>query len=397
MPGAAKAQAARRRLVIIDGIVVVALCLTTEALVWTGAGPGDPIAGPRWLTAWLPLLTAMPLLWRRRRPVAVCAAVFGGFVLQALISGHSAEGLEAVVAMGMAAYSVAAFGLRRDAFVGLAIIVFAYGTWTFEDANVRSGRGSEGWAGAFFALYLFAVWLIGAAVQARRESKAAAARAAAVEETAARAVAEERNRIARELHDIVSHNLSVVIVQAAGSRAVRNRDPDEVAATLEKIETSGREALGEMRRLLGVLRADAHDGAGADLAPTPNVDQLDALASTVRASGVAVDLRVDGAAEKLPPALGLSVYRIVQEALTNVLKHAGPDAHARVVVRRAGEDVFVEVHDDGRGLTTDPGLGHGLQGMRERVTLLGGDLTAGARREGGFAVLARLPAAEVPS
>jgi signal transduction histidine kinase len=394
MSGVSAGGIGKRWPLVADGVVVVVLSAAIESIVWTGAGPGDPIPGPRWLTALLPLLTAVPLLWRRHRPLLVCALVVAGYLAQALISGHAVEGLHAVVALGLVAYSVAAFSRRRRALIGLGVVIGGYGLWTAQDPNTRSLRAGELWAAAFFAIYLLAAWLVGAVLQARRESQAAAARAAAVEAAANQAVSDERNRIARELHDIVSHNLSVVILQAAGSRAAPDRSPAEVAASLEKIESSGREALGEMRRLLGVLRADTNDHGEATLTPAPGVAQLGTLADTVRSAGVDVDLTIDSTAWSLPPALGLSVYRIVQEALTNVLKHAGPAAHARVVVTRHARNVVVEVTDNGRGLTADPGLGHGLRGMRERVSLLGGELTAGSRSDGGFAVLATLPAPE---
>lgn len=227
-------------------------------------------------------------------------------------------------------------------------------------------------------------------LQARRESAVAAVRATAVEREAERAVAEERSRIARDLHDIVSHNLSVVVVQAAGARAQAARSGVDTETTLEKIEASGRNALTEMRRLLGVLRADDEpNGSSAQMAPAPGIGDLDALAHSVRQAGVGVSLTVDTA--DVAPVLDISAYRIVQEALTNVLKHAGPGAHADVTIREVDHQLDITVIDDGRGPSTNPGLGHGLRGMRERVSLLGGELIAGGRPDGGFAVAARLP------
>jgi signal transduction histidine kinase len=203
-------------------------------------------------------------------------------------------------------------------------------------------------------------------------------------------VDEERSRIARELHDIVSHNLSVVVLQAAGGRAHAGAGAAD-PSTLEKIERSGREALVEMRRLLGVLRRDEDDDAAPpSLAPSPGMRDLPELAARLRGAGLAVEL--DVAELTLPPALELSAYRIVQEALTNVLKHAGASG-AAVRLAHRGEAVEIEVADDGRGCTGPGTGGHGLVGMRERALLYGGSFSAGPQAGGGFAVRVRLPAA----
>jgi signal transduction histidine kinase len=225
----------------------------------------------------------------------------------------------------------------------------------------------------------------------RREAAALSARASALEREAEIATTEERARVARDLHDIVSHNLSVVVVQAAGARAqAETREID--AGTLEKIERSGREALAEMRRLLGVMREEAGADAAA-LQPNPGLAELPALADGLRGVGVEVELEVGVPSDSVPPAIDLSAYRIIQEALTNTLKHAGRDAHARVVVRRDGDVLLVEVADDGGTEPVDATLngGHGLVGMRERALLLGGEFEAGPRPGRGFAVTARLP------
>jgi signal transduction histidine kinase len=209
-------------------------------------------------------------------------------------------------------------------------------------------------------------------------------RAAALEHEALSAVSDERARMARELHDIVSHNLSVVVVQAAGARASGSD-----SAALEKIERSGREALVEMRRLLGVLREEDH---APDAMPQPGLAQLGQLAANVRAAGLPVALTVNGDVAGLPAAVELSVYRIVQEALTNALKHAG-SAAVQVVVDGAADAIEISVIDDGVGALHNGSVpsGHGLIGMRERVALFGGDLRAGPAGEGGFEVVARLP------
>jgi signal transduction histidine kinase len=235
------------------------------------------------------------------------------------------------------------------------------------------------------ALQLAAFWLAGVFVHARRHAAALAVHGVALQRQAEQATAAERARIARELHDIVAHHLSVIVLQAAGARA----SGKPAGPSLEKIENSARQALGETRRLLGVLR-DPDEEAG--LAPQPGVGDLDALAASVRAAGLPVHLVISGHNAELPATVDVSVYRIVQEALTNVLKHAGP-ARADVTIDCAEEAVTIEITDDG---TTRPGQqtpvsGHGLAGMRERAAVFGGELSAGPRPGGGYAVRALLP------
>ena len=218
-----------------------------------------------------------------------------------------------------------------------------------------------------------------------RRGAALAAQSAVLQRQAEHAAAAERARIARELHDIVAHHLSVIVLQAAGARA----SGKPAGATLEKIENSARQALGETRRLLGVLH-DPDKETG--LAPQPGIGELGALAASVRAAGLPVNLVISGDPAPLPATVEVSVYRIVQEALTNVLKHAGP-ARADVTIGCAQETVTIEVTDDGTAAPAPlpTAGGHGLAGMRERAAVFGGELRAGPRPGGGFAVLARLP------
>ncbi|HYZ29551.1 MAG TPA: histidine kinase [Thermoleophilaceae bacterium] len=377
---------------VLDIALVAFITVTTVAHVYDDSDPSTYIAGPRWLTLPLPVLIALPLPWRRTRPLLVCALVLGGILAQSVVSGHSPEGFQFVLIWVIVPYSVAAYTDRRWALIGLAIVLTAFAVYALENDDITSGRAGDVWAGAFFLILAVGAWLAGVVVRGRGETAALTARAAALEREAEIASAEERSRVARDLHDIVSHNLSVVVVQAAGARAraeTREVDP----GTLEKIERSGREALVEMRRLLGVMRED-HGADKAALQPNPGLGELPALADRVRGAGVAVDLRVETGSNGVPPAIDLSAYRIVQEALTNTLKHAGVDARARVVVKREGEALLVEVADDGGVGTGDAmpdGGGHGLVGMHERALLLGGQLEAGPRPGGGFIVTARLP------
>ena len=207
------------------------------------------------------------------------------------------------------------------------------------------------------------------------------------EQKARLAVAEERVRIARELHDIVAHAISVVVVQAQAGQRVLQGEQASAREALGSIETTGRQALVEMRRLLGIVRRE--DGE-LPLAPRPSLAQLAVLAESVREAGLPVELRVEGDPKPLPPGVDLSAYRIVQEALTNALKHAGP-ASAQVVVRYRQSEVELEIADDGRGRADGSEGGHGLVGIRERAALVGGNVECETNGGGGYTVRARLP------
>ena len=242
-----------------------------------------------------------------------------------------------------------------------------------------------------------AIFLTRGAVRGRELlAEAHAARAVSLEHEqelrAQAAVADERARIARELHDLVAHNVSVMVVQAGAERHALGDEQASTREALASIEQAGRQALGEARRLLGMLR---RDGDGEELEPQPGVEQIDVLVEQVERAGLPVALAIEGEPVALPAGLDLCAYRIVQEALTNALKHAGP-AHAEVLLRYAPRSLDVEVCDDGRGPAragSGNGAGHGLIGMRERVALYGGRLQAGRARGGGFEIHARLPLA----
>jgi signal transduction histidine kinase len=200
------------------------------------------------------------------------------------------------------------------------------------------------------------------------------------------AVAVERGRIARELHDVIAHNVSMMVVQAGAAARILEGDQPDVRTALSAIEGGGRETVDEMRRLIGVVRSDD----GLALTPQPTLADLEQLVEKVREAGLRAELRIEGERQPLPPGIDLSAYRIVQEALTNTLKHAGP-ARAVVTVRYATGAVEVEVVDDGDGSGDGSGTGNGLIGMRERVSLWGGELDAGRVGGGGWSVRARLP------
>jgi signal transduction histidine kinase len=239
----------------------------------------------------------------------------------------------------------------------------------------------------FFAFWVGGPFLAGMAMRVRRERERLLARER--DERARLAVADERARIARELHDVVAHAISVIVLQARGARASLVVDRDEAREAVDAIERTASQALAEMRRLLAVLRMDDD----ATLAPQASLDQLDALAGEVRGAGLPVDVRVEGRPRPLAPGLDASAYRIAQEALTNALKHAGR-ARATVVVRYGPDAVELEVADDGAGAANGGDGGHGLIGMRERAALFGGTVAAGPRAGGGFVVRARLPTGE---
>jgi signal transduction histidine kinase len=369
----------------LDLTIVATVLVIGELNVWRF----DSVAGPRWLTTALTLLLALPLAFRRSAPLLSCSLVVAAIVIQAVVSGNSAEGFQLILASGVAAYSVAAYSDRRGALVGLCLFVVGYAVYAGEDHNIQSGRTGELWAGAFFGAGLLAAWLTGIFVHSSRERAAFAARMSMHEQATADAVADERSRLARELHDIVSHNLSVVVAQAGGARAQGAGASDPA---LEKIEQSSRDALVEMRRLLGVLRASDD---GISLSPQPGLAQVSSLAETVRAAGLPVQLEFECDQEEIPPGLQLSVYRIVQEALTNALKHANA-GQARVRISQTTESLTVEVADDGVGAAATAhanSQGYGLIGMRERVDHFGGTLHTGPQPNGGFAVTATLPLA----
>jgi signal transduction histidine kinase len=236
----------------------------------------------------------------------------------------------------------------------------------------------------FFSLLFGAPWAAGRAVRQRRLND----RDLELEKgRAAAAIVEERARIARELHDVVAHSISVMVVQARGGRRVLESEPADARDAFAVIESTGQQALDEMRRLVGMLRSGDET---LPLAPQPSVTQLGTLVELVRAAGLPVQLTVEGEPRDLPPGVDLSAYRIVQEALTNALKHAGP-ARARVVLRYRADDLELEISDDGPGTGDDSSSGYGLVGMRERVSVYGGELQAGRRPEGGYALRVRLP------
>lgn len=327
---------------------------------------------------------------RSRWPLQVLATC-----LVATVTFTAIEYSEAGLPIGcmIALYTVAALTPRRQSILATAAVAAA-----IIGLSAIGAQGLDA-GGAASNLTTFGMaYALGRYVQIRRaylselELRARAQKSERRRE-AEQAVAEERLRIARELHDVVAHAMSVVAVQSGVAAHVIRRDPAQAEEMLATINGMSREALAEMRRLLGVLRAGS-DGCDAELAPAPSLADLPSLLATVEGTGVSADLRVEGQAPLLSPGLDLAAFRVVQEALTNVVRHAGP-AHVEVVVRYRIATMELSIEDDGRGAASSaadaPGGGHGITGMRERVELYGGDFASGSRPGGGFAVSATFP------
>src|SRR5215208_6566074 len=331
---------------------------------------------------------AVPLLARRRAPLLTLVLVIA-FGYAGYATGPDEGGaLQGWIALNIALYSVAAHCERRRAIAGAATV--AAFLLMFQVPMLVEGVALADLAGEW--LFVGGVWLLGRWVRQRRArtedlERHAAELTADRDALAREAVADERARIAREMHDAVAHGVSPMVLQAGAAEQVLATSPEQARESLATIQDTGREAIVELHRMLGLLRDPA---AGAALAPQPGVGRLDALLEQVRAAGLPVELTVEGEPRRLPPGIDRSVYRIVQEGLTNALKYAGP-AHATVRLRYGDLAVELEVVDDGRDTTGAGQGGFGLLGMRERAALYGGVLAAEARPGGGYALRARLP------
>ena len=343
------------------------------------------------------ILQTLPIALRRRSPMRILILTGSAITLYSLLGYLGANGMgdsNGAYGVVVAFYTVAAHEPRRRATVAAAMtaacVLISFAAYAAFDSIT-------GWTANLSVTYLSfgLAWLIGDNLRVRRAyTRQLEDRAAELEhereEKAAQAVTEERARIARELHDVVAHYVSVMVVQAAAARRVADKDPDAARGALQAVEMAGRTALAEMRRMLEVLRAD-DPGMG----PQPGLGEIERLIQQVRDAGLPVELSIEGSVCCLPAGMDLAAYRIVQEALTNTVKHGGR-ATARVAVRYTPDTLEIEVVDDGRGaaaplLTVADGGGHGLIGMNERVALFGGVLEAGPVLTGGYRVLARMP------
>jgi len=356
---------------------LVALAVLAQIEAWV-----DPSQAPRAVTVPATLLWSVPLLFRRRFPLGAPLTVFGVLGAEAIAAGDAVTSSQVNAVALLAAFGV--LGAHRE--LRLALVGAAVGYAVLVTIIVNDDLAAEG--AVPILVFAAVAWVIGRTIgEHGRRAEDLAERADRLERANAEAVAGERARIARELHDVIAHSVSVMTVQAGAARLLLDEDPDRARAPLLAVEETGREALAEMRRLLGILRGDDERAA---LAPQPSIARIDALAEQVRTAGLPVDVRVEGEPRPLSPGVDLAAYRVVQEALTNALKHAGA-ARACVDLRYRDTALELAIVDDGRAPANGAGAGHGIVGMRERVSLYGGELRAGPRRDGGFEVRATLP------
>ena len=363
------------------------------------APPGsDPPPTAVWVGLTLALI--LPLTWRRRFPLTVLVTVTAVFFPYRLVDVPDLT--VSVVVWWLALYSAGAYGSprRRDWVRGLNVVAalgfVAYRLVTFEGSLLQGPPLLRNlFVVLFNVVFVVAALAFGNTMARRREYETALVERASElererEEKARRAVFDERVRIARELHDVVAHHVSVMGVQAGAARRVLQRSPAQAEEALSNIETASRQAVAELQRLLGFLR---REGEVDDLTPQPGLGQLEALAEEVRHVGLHVEVSVEGQVRPLPPTIELSAYLIVQESLTNTIRHAGA-TKATVLLRYEPRVLQIQVTDDGTGLHSNgegESPGHGLIGMRERASLHGGRLSAGPRPEGGFGVSASFP------
>jgi signal transduction histidine kinase len=365
---------------ITDGALAVGLAAIAETEVWTGG------AGRKTSLAIVAAAMTLPLALRRRLALAVLCFVMGAALVEWLRDPRADFPGVLIVAIIVAAYSVAAHARLAVAVTGALLGLAALSATVHLQGG---GAGNYVFANAIFG----SAWLAGIVLRARYvRTEELEQRAAVLEreqEVRARAaVAEERARIARDLHDAVAHTVSLIVVQAGAERLALPEDAASTREVLHAIEEAGRQALVEMRRLVEMLRDDDEQLA---LAPQPSLAHLELLVQQVREAGLPVEVTIAGEPRALPPGVDLSAYRIVQEALTNALKHAGP-ARARVTVRYGPHQLELEISDDGEGARrVGSGGGHGLVGIRERVAVFGGVLEADRRYEGGYRLRATLP------
>jgi signal transduction histidine kinase len=377
--------------------LVVAL-LSFGQLLTTG------MATPLWVKIVTFLLMLGPLIVRRRYPVPAAAVVLLGGAMQLFAFRFTGDpkldpgvlyGMD--IALGIMLYTLVVYASRRITALYLFAVtaeMVAFVLWRVDT--------DMAYQGVTVAVMLAFCWILGEFVGARRAYHAEVEQRLALLETerdqqAKIAVAEERTRIARELHDVVAHAVSVIVVQADGAAYAVESNPELAAKAVRTIAATGRDALAELRRLLGVLREEGTEGD--DRAPQPGAESLRSLTEKVQLAGLPVRLTCDGDLAELPTGLSLGIYRIVQEALTNSLKHAGPGARAAVTVNRRDDLVTLEVVDSGMhevGTPIGVSGGNGLIGMRERVGVYGGTLDAGPHPNGGWRVHAELPIASEP-
>jgi signal transduction histidine kinase len=372
----------RRHPLLVDSVLAAALLLLSI---------GQLAARPRLLIP-STLLLVVPVAFRRRAPITAFAVATVGGAIQVLTHGPLAADLAVLILL----YTVAAYRPRQASIMALLVCLGGSTVAVLQWGQVPGVRlfWRLVFASILFGGLELAIWILGDSMRYRRGYYAAledkAARLEAERNAQAKvAAAAERARIARELHDVVAHHVSVMVVQADGAGYALRTDPDRAGAALEAIADTGRQALDEMRRLLGVLRSADEQ---ATLAPVPGLGELRELLDQARAAGLEVSYTLSGTPRELPEGAELAAYRVVQESLTNTRKHAGLAATAAVTLRYEAGSLTVEVTDDGLGVVSNEDTGgHGLAGMRERIAMYGGAVTAGPLPGGGFGVTASLP------
>jgi signal transduction histidine kinase len=369
------------------GDSVLALLLAGSSVGLVLGGDDVSWGRPQPLAIGLALLSTVPVAWRARRPLLAAAIVLAANGACSYVAAPHQAAFQPFVALTLVFYSV---GSRSDGPLWAPPVLAAAAVPLFVAAVVHGQSAGNAIPNY---VWLLAAWAVGRSVRSWRRKSVALELAnhelAEQRELQARAaVAVERGRIARELHDVIAHNVSMMVVQAGAAERVLEGQ-QQVRDALDAIALTGRQTVDEMRTVLGVLRAE--DGSAARR-PQPGLADLQQLVASVREAGLPVRLRIEGEPCRLPQALDLSAFRIVQEALTNALKHAGP-AEAEVVVSYESGAVRLEVRDTGAGQAHGQGAGHGLVGMRERVAMFGGELEVARAGGGGFAVRARLPLA----
>jgi signal transduction histidine kinase len=369
-----------------DAFLLVLLGVGITEVVLTQGDKNGPL-GPMWFDILATVGIIVPLFFRRRFPFYAPVASGVVFAAASFVDGRLVP--HGLITTLVALTAFVCIGLVRDRTQAIAGLAFGIGV-----VAIVAHNDPQGGAGKFvFSSIFFAVgWAIGFALSRKYyEAEQAKERAVRAEqervERARLAVAEERTRIARELHDVVGHSVSVMTVQASAARRLLKPYQEKEREALMVVEQTGREALAEMRKMVGVLRRPEEAPA---LAPQPSLEHLDKLIEHTRERGLPVELRVEGEPEPLPAGVDLTAYRLVQEGLTNAIKHARAE-HAEVVVRYGEGHVELTVTDDGDGAGEGGSGGHGLVGMRERVSVYGGELEAGPRTGGGFRLRARLP------
>ncbi|MEW2421208.1 histidine kinase [Streptomyces nigra] len=380
--------------VLLFGISVASVAIQPEGGRADGQGTGsEAVIVP------ILVLLCLVIALRRRMPEKMLLLAIGVGLAQLVLDVATTP---ADFAFLVIVYTVAATGARWASRLalgaGLCAAPLSQLRWPEQEATVLSNIALIIFLSVPFAL----AWVLGDSIRTRRayyeQLEERATRLEKEREAQAKvAVAAERARIARELHDVVAHNVSVMVVQADGAAYVLDAAPDQAKKALETISSTGRQALAEMRRLLGVLRTGEHQETG-EYVPQPDVEQIDDLVEQCRSSGLPVDFKVEGTPRPLPSGVELTAYRIVQEALTNTRKHGGPNAGASVRLVYFDDGLGLLVEDDGKGAPHElyedggaDGQGHGLIGMRERVGMVGGTLDAGPRPGGGFRISALLP------